>query len=342
MGEQSSEQDSFASVEIKNIDGIFEISSPHVELHSNKEPLKLELTLGKLSTSVEEGERIDYITVNREGKTMQSMLIEAGKLKDLPDLEKPRKVMEILKKRVRYAFGDIVDELAMVNPTLADWVSKNTGLESSFVSVNTSEIAESGYGICRHLAVMMLVLGKEAGLEGAFCTYSRVDDPSDALRNVNRVDTGKPLFRGNNPGEPIPSAHAWVELKTCDGDWVPVDPSTELVGDTPEGLETFRQAKYQAQIGAYVNIEGMKGSTSYSSLECMAFLPGEGSHTGVVNINARRFKGIRISLSDNKDEERESGEASYEGPLDLKIYSKNLYPDQVRGVKSSIDCVKRL
>jgi len=294
---------------IKNEGGVIEVSNPHVDLSSEGEPFRLELTLDKIPTQIEEGAIIKAITIDRESPKLQEMLRQAQELTDIPEREKPRKILEILSSNVQYAYNDTLAELAETDPDLAQRVTNN--IEDTYVRptpLTLSEIVDSGYGVCHDLAVAMLVLGKEAGMEGSLQVYPgiRTDEAKYALKNVIRKDNGKPLFKGNNPGEIVHPGHVWVEFRTSDGEWIPVDPSPQLVGDTKEGMETFYDANYLSGTNHSLSIEGFPGHVDVMNRKDNWFLPGEARHTSLQEINSRNWKGQSTS---------------YKGPLNFAISS---------------------
>lgn len=87
----------------------------------------------------------------------------------------------------------------------------------------------------------------------------------------------------NNYGTNIPVAHAWVEFRMNDNTWLPVDPSTELVGDTEEGMATFQAAHYQAQVDRSLKL-GLPEGFSAGTTRGLEFLPGEAQHSGPLEI----------------------------------------------------------
>lgn len=98
---------------------------------------------------------------------MQSLATEAETLLELPENERPARVLEILRSKMHYAYNDVIEKLSETDPDLAKWVAENTGLNASSVSnVTLSELMERGYGVCRHLATAYLWLAQKAGLKG--------------------------------------------------------------------------------------------------------------------------------------------------------------------------------
>lgn len=207
-------------------------TSPDIRIIVEKQPIKLV-----------EGKSYDFhsILIDQETENMQSLAAKAEALLELPENERPSKVLEILMSSMHYAYNDVIDKLSETDPDLAKWVAENTGLNVSSVSdVPLSELVEKKYGVCRHLSVAYLWLAQKAGLEGVL-----LGSDWGMIKNIERSDTKQKLFKSVEIGKPV-SAHVWVEIKTSDGQWIPVDPSTKLVGDSEEGLAMFRRANYMA------------------------------------------------------------------------------------------------
>lgn len=313
--------------------GAIEVSTPHVDLTSERDPFRFAVTLEKVPTPVEYGTAIENITIDKESPKLQEMIKQAQTLRDIPERERPRRILQLLRSNVHYAYTDVLEEVAKTDPELAKWVAENTGIDSSSAKpITLSEITDKGYAVCRHLSAAMLVLAKEAGMEGAYLTYSspvfakEKPNPKYLARNVVRRDTNQPLFKMGDVGEPIWGGHAWVELRTSDGEWIPVDPSTQLVGDTPEGLETFRDANYIALVSQSLEIEGFPGDVGHLGNQDLWFLPTEKTHTGILEVNSKpRQKPIRITLGKKvekpEDTEQWPKPTQYKGPLNFNFSS---------------------
>ncbi|MCX6811695.1 MAG: transglutaminase-like domain-containing protein [Candidatus Berkelbacteria bacterium] len=302
--------------EIREIEGGFEISIPHVELDSENEPgVKLEIELEKLPIQITEGTIIgtpNGVIVDAESSSspkLKEMVEKAKELRTLPEVERPRQIMEIIRAKVNYAYDEVVKELRQTNPELADWVVKHAGIYSGG-EIKASEIAESGYGVCRHLGALAVILAKEAGLEASFET-SIIRKKEDGFRNVVRRDNVRPLFRNFKPGEGFSEAHAWAEFKLPDGRWMPMDPATKLVGDNDQELETFREANYKSNPINSLCFENLPANVSPMDNQDLEFKPEESSHSGALAVNCqqRLTKGVRAPQS-------------YSGPLNFQIISQ--------------------
>jgi len=229
------------------------------------------LTVGKLPIKLTEGKTYCNfaVKIDKETPTMKTLASQAESLQALPEKTRPRALMELFKSQVHYAYDDVVAKLKETNPVLAEWVAKNTGLNSSSgLTVPLSELIEKKYGICRHLAVGYLWLAQKAGLEGIIMTSNH-----GVLRNITRSDNGEKLFKSIEVGQTA-SAHAWTEIKLSDGKWIPADPTTELVGDTEEELGMFRKANYYGSIVDSLDLESREKELSPWGLR-LGFKPGE-------------------------------------------------------------------
>src|SRR5579872_4281337 len=227
-----------------------EVTFPHVSLRSDSPPLRIGLTLKKQITSVPE---IELAPDELPG--LVQLVSEARAIREFPERERPRRLMELLRSKVTYSYATTLAELAETQPELVNRVQANN---RSIPAINIGLLREAvrlGYANCSPLTIGLLILGKEAGLEGAFLGNApgagkrkagMAEDPNPIV-NIIRPDTHEGLFKSDsNYGVSIPAAHAWAEFRMSDGKWIPVDPSTQLVGDTPEGLQILRDAHYQA------------------------------------------------------------------------------------------------
>lgn len=242
-------------------------TSPEIRIVVEKQPV--ELLEGKSYCR-------DAVLVDRETKKMRSLAASAETLLKLPESERPAKVLEILRDKMHYAYDDVIDKLSETSPDLAKWVAENTGLSASSVyNVPLSELVEKGYGVCRHLAVVYLWLAQKAGLKGVLLTSG-----SGVIKNIERSDNEQKLFRSAEVGKPIP-AHSWVEIKTSDGRWIPVDPSIKLVGDSEEGLAMFREANYMALGDTGLDVEAEpRNQLDVKKSTPILFAPGESTASG--------------------------------------------------------------
>lgn len=308
----------------KKENGAIAVTHPLVDLASEREPLRFAVTLEKVPTQINDGVEVESITIDRKSPKLQGLYQQAQALRSIPERERPRQLLGLLRSNVHFAYTDVLDEVAKTNPKLAQWVAENTGISSSSSRPQSlSEVVDKGYGVCRHLSVAMLALAKEAGMEGAYLTYGPTPDPQYLMENVLKDDS-QPLFKMMSPGDKYYGGHAWVELKTSDGEWIPVDPSTQIVGDTLQGMELFRKANYRALVSQSLDIGGFPpGPVNDLGAQDLFFLPGEATHTGIVEVNSRpKYKPIVLRM--NKEAEPEDNEkwpkpTQYKGPLNFNI-----------------------
>jgi len=297
------------------------LSVPHVSLRSDGQPLQLEVALERIVTPATEGNIIDGITIDRESPQLQQMYEQAYALRELPEAERPRKVLEILRSRVHYAYGNVMAEVAKEDPERAAWVDEYIHGDKD---VTLSQVVDHTYAICRHIAVGYLALAAEAGLQGAYATYQagwNESDPRFLMRNVQRADNQMPLFRSTPVGEVFHDAHAWVELKMSNGEWLPVDPITQLVGDNPQAMETFRAANYRESVG--FNIEGFPPYVAVTDVRDLHFIPGEITHHGIMKINSKpKTAPTPLSKGAIIRSHTQAEPTSYEGPLNLSFANR--------------------
>lgn len=316
---------------ITPIDDGYSIVAPRVELASDEKPLEFQVTLEKAITPIEKGGTIANIIIDYESDKLKSMLNQARQLQELPESERPRKLLELLRRNIVFAYNDVVEELTKTNPGLGKWIAENTGINSDGArQLRLSEIVDAGYGVCRHLSVIFLVLAKEAGLEGAYVSSSRTDKEKYDLQNITRPDTGEPLFRMTAVGQPI-AGHAWVELKLSDSNWMPIDPSTNLVGDTDEDLKIFKKANYRAMPVLSFCIEDLPPDVGHQGIMDLSFLPGEAVHKGIIKINSQvKIEPLRLNSElENEGKTKEDGEwpkpTQYSGKLSFQIKSRRSF-----------------
>ena len=251
-------------------------TSPEIRIVVEKQPI--ELVEGKSYGNYS-------VLIDRETERMQSLATQAEALLELPENERPVKILEILRDKMHYAYNDVIEKLSETDPDLAKWVAENTGLNAASVSnVPLSEIVEKGYGVCRHLATAYLWLAQKAGLKGVI-----LSSDWGVIKNIERSDTKQKLFRSAEVGKPV-SAHSWVEIKTSDGRWIPVDPSTKLVGDSKEGLAMFREANYMAYGNSGLDVEAEPGDQLDTKGTPILFGPAEATASGKYCLELRSSK----------------------------------------------------
>lgn len=273
-----SAEEQLASVAFQNLElNADNPRSPEIRVVVEKQPI--ELVEGKSYCN-------HAVLIDKETESMRSLVEEAEALLELPEQERPAKVLEIFRQRMHYAYDDTIEKLSETDPELARWVAKNTGLNAaSFSDVPLSQVIEKGYGVCGHLATAYLWLAQKAGLRGVI-----LSSDWGVLKNIERSDTKEKLFKSAEIGQPV-SNHSWVEIKTSDGRWIPVDPSTKLVGDTEAGLAMFRDANYSAIGGLGLDLEAEPRDKLDPLLTTpIVFSPAEAKASGVACLELRSTK----------------------------------------------------
>lgn len=180
------------------------------------------------------------IVIDTNHQILGPLAAEAKDLRHLPPKVRARAVLKLLREKLKYAFPQDIKRLRMSNPEQADWIEQHTGLGNRAERVNLSDIFRNGYAICYHLAYAYLWLSQHADLVGVIIPVRDND-----IINIQRSDTNEPLFKSVPVEAPV-AGHVYAELLMPDGEWLAVDPSTNLISDTTEGQEIFRAARYQA------------------------------------------------------------------------------------------------
>lgn len=96
----------------------------------------------------------------------------------------------------------------------------------------------------------------------------------DTITNIIRTDNDEALFKSTGSDKKLAEGHVWVEIKTTDGRWIPVCPSTGLIGDTEEGLAMFKNANFIGLGNFSLTAEAQPEQLQTQSNE-LKFLPGE-------------------------------------------------------------------
>jgi hypothetical protein len=302
----------FQKPEITKDGSVFRVTYPSVDLKSSQPPLEIPMEIEKLPTTAEMGAILHMIQIDHSPR-YQQMIEEARAIQALPERERPRALVRLLRSQVQFAYPIKIQELEEKDPVLAERVKGIIDIRTEGVvdPLPLSEVIESGYGVCRHLAVAMLPLAQAAGLEGALCASN-----SGRIKNVIRKDTGQPLFKLYDI-DSTTDPHVWVELRTSDGEWIPVDPATQLVGDNLESLATFQEANYRALTG-FLNIKGFPAHVGWLDNDpSLEFLPGERTHNGMLKINTKET--FALKKSPNGKIISQGFETNYKGPLSLDI-----------------------
>lgn len=211
---------------------------PTVDIRYTREPNKLE-----------PGDIISYtgarpIRIDEHETQIRNLSSQAELLRSLEPKDRPRALLELMSEHVSFAYPSVLEKLHETDPDEAAWLKENISLEgNSHAQISLSEIVHHGYGICAHLSPLYLWLAQKAGLEGVLTTHAQ-----KKMTNVTRRDNNEPLFKSVAIGQPV-ADHMWVEIYLQNGERILVDPSTRLVGDTPENLQTIADAGYASGDG---------------------------------------------------------------------------------------------
>jgi len=252
----------------------------------------------KIPNQIEVDGRIDRVVIDREnyGENMSRMVEACQALKELPESERPEKVLDILLENMKYAYKDFV---AQIDEERQTWIAEHlTTRNYATEDIPVSQLAEVGFCVCRHFAAMYLILAKEAGLDGCYMgaqtNFTNLErKPTDRVSNDGR----KGLFRSGEVGSIVNVGHAWAEVLVHNGEeesWVPVCPSTQLIGNTPERLQTFIDAGFVVpafEKGLKINLSSNHGeipeSVSFTAKESYIY-PGE--NLSLVNLTLSNQK----------------------------------------------------
>jgi hypothetical protein len=198
------------------------------------------LTVGKQPLLLSEGKSFAGFAVlmDQESEKMKQLSEQANSMRNLPEQQRIKEVLELLSNNVHYAYKDVVSGLYQKNQELAKWVEANVVVGARTTDIPLSEVIDKGYGVCGHLSVAYLWLAQKAGLEGTLMSCDH-----NTIKNIARDNTDEKLFKSTDIGQTV-SAHMWAEIQTANNLWVPVDPSTRLIGDSEENLSMFQRANY--------------------------------------------------------------------------------------------------
>jgi hypothetical protein len=173
-----------------------------------------------------------------------------------------------------------------------------------------------------------LVLAQEAGLQGNYCggmtTFTNLSrKESDYQANDNRPA----LFRSVEEGRTVDEAHAWIEVrvltKTGETKWVPIDSSTQLVGDTEKRLRTFLDAGgYTLPSKMSIDAKVQADSKTIQADVQGSVLPGESKITSklVVTNEQHVVLGRQMKITEP---------GLYQGPLSISL-TPNDYRDTIK------------
>lgn len=267
------------------------------------------------------------INLDKESPELKDLICKARNTRTLPERERPRHIMNLLRERVDYSFERKLFELEKNDKDLVQAVRRNN--RSPVIEILAlREAVRLGYANCNTMTISMLILGKEAGLEGAYLTNApqmgnRDGFDPNPIINIIRNDTRQKLFREYEAYENFPEGHGWAELRTSEGEWIPVDPATQLVGDCEAGMDTFRKARYRAALFMDVNFTSNGRNLNHKGIRDLEFFPGEDVHIGKVElISDRLLPGI--------------SSAAQPSPILMGVKKHSFAPNLAIGVNFSI------
>ncbi|OGH79283.1 MAG: hypothetical protein A3I74_00080 [Candidatus Magasanikbacteria bacterium RIFCSPLOWO2_02_FULL_47_16] len=212
-----------------------------IELTPEQE-FPINIRVRKEPIEVQDGDSLgsNSVEVKFEGEAL-SLMEEAEKLSELPEEERLAALTELVRSKLKYPYPDVMETAGAENPELKEWLEKRFGPNPSLWKLELNDFLKNGFGDCKIMAAAYLVAAQSAKMKGIYA------NSGVSLRNVTRPDTGKPVFRSVELDRDTTSAHAWVEIQLSDGRWIPVDPTTNMVG-LGEMIEVFRQAGYNVPV----------------------------------------------------------------------------------------------
>jgi hypothetical protein len=240
----------------------------------------IEIVFEKQPITLKKGEVYSQYTIfDEESDKMKSIVEECLELKGLPEKELLNKILEILRKNINYPFKDKVEELRESNPDLADWLEENIPIDNYPVGGpnKLSDIFEKGYGICGNMSVAYLYLAEKVGLRGVIFY-------GDEIKNILRSDNNEKLFKSREVGASAPT-HSWCEIKLSNGEWIPVDPSTKLIGDE-NGINDFKKANYRGRPSILPCEIELNPKLNFPIK--IDFLPGEKDGKAICHLNKKK------------------------------------------------------
>ncbi len=276
-----SEKDKSEKLNIAFTDKVAEIGFFNLNFQNDQDKSKaVEIIFEKQPISLKKGEMYcQYTVFDEESEKMKSIAEKCLKFKDLPEKKLLHKILEILREHIDYPFKEKVEEIRKNDPELADWLNKNTPIKNFPVGGpnKISDIFAKGYGICGNLSVAYLYLVEKVGLKGVIFY-------GDEIKNILRSDNNEKLFKSSEVEAPV-GTHSWCEIKLSNGEWIPVDPSTKLIGDE-NGINDFNNANY---IGRSSTLPcDIKSTPALNFPILMNFLPGEKYGKAVCTLNKKK------------------------------------------------------
>ncbi len=185
---------------------------------------------------------IDVVKFSEKSDLLDQIIHEAEHLATVEN-EKERidALLKLLKKYVTYGYEEVLEAKAEEHGIVKEELDK-LGAKGNR-QIEFAEMVKYGVGVCGHLSAAYLYLANKAKLRGIIAH----SHPSFTPTNIVRNDTKNKLFKSFDIGAKTAN-HAWVEIQLQDGTWIPIDPSTEITGTTPGGMQTFKEAGYLTQL----------------------------------------------------------------------------------------------
>ena len=198
---------------------------------------------------LEIGDKVGTLIFDQITPKMQEMSDRViAECQNLEDCQKPRKVMEIMLEFVQYAFAQKMENQSEEVQNVA----KSSGC-------NFSDLVDAGFGVCRHLSPLYVWLIQQAGLSAIVQSNG---GGTDKMKNVYKISDGKitsePLFKLTPVGQSL-GGHAWVLVFLLNKKVILVDPSTKLVSDNPDDLQTVHNANYSQIISLCIDAISTNG-----------------------------------------------------------------------------------
>lgn len=242
-------------------------------------PIGVLVTIAKMPTRHPINLILTYDDPVPEQSKLAQLMIQAEKISHMPEVERPGALVSLIRDNIKYPYRDpnlIGRELSREEQAFADRILSHDPY------VGVSEVCEFGIGICGHFAAVFQKLSNSAKLESdchaAFCH----------LTNIRFPQSDRSLFKSFQLGTTLRVPHAWNEVFLSNGELIPVDATTGLVGTSLDHRFAFIEAGYRTTPCFHYGIElggNDKSVDLFGERDPSCFLsPGE------------RYKTILISL----------------------------------------------
>ena len=225
-------------------------STDGASMHTQNLELVFEKTPEDLRTSYEGrilyGNSVQYRNYKEHNpellKQRDALIAQAKEIGTLYSREaRIQPLIELVHTTISRANPAIIEKMSLERPEEAEWIRKNILKPTWETRIHVLDLLHYKHGVCRNYAWLFLWLAKHAGLTGRLLRTN-----ADQLLNIRHPHLDRPLWNSFPEGTIGPAPHLWVELYMKEDTWLPIDPTTKLVGDTPEGLKAFHDARYYA------------------------------------------------------------------------------------------------